>query len=86
MQNLDKNLTIRDAVEADIAALTEIKGAGSETVHSYRLKEARAGNLRYLVLLLGEELIGCGGLVILRSDTPHLPLVDDLEIKERLRG
>jgi GNAT superfamily N-acetyltransferase len=93
MPNLDKRLTIRDATEADIPALTEIKGAGTETVHSRRLNNARAGNLRYLVILLGEDLIGFGGLVIRRpdhdmhtDDTPHLPEVDDLMIKDTLRS
>ncbi len=85
---LDKRLTVRDAAEADIAALTEIKGAGSETVHSMRLRDARAGDIRYLVVRLGEEPIGFGVLVLRRpdADSQNLPEVDDLEIRDTLRG
>jgi ribosomal protein S18 acetylase RimI-like enzyme len=88
MPNLDDHLTIRDAIEADIPALTAIKGVGTETVHSRRLSEALAGNIRYLVLLLGEEPIGFCRLVLrkLDDDSHHLPEVDDLAIKETLRG
>ena len=93
MPNLDKHLAVRDAAEADIAALSEIKGAGTETVHARRLNDARAGNSRYLVLLLEEEPIGFCRLVPCdprhdahTGDFPYLPSVDDLEIKETLRG
>ncbi len=88
MPNMDQCLTVRDAAEADIAALTGIKGAGSETVHSRRLNDARAGDIRYLVVLLEEEPIGFGVLVLRRpdEDSHNLPEVDDLEIKDTLRG
>jgi GNAT superfamily N-acetyltransferase len=93
MLKLDQHLAVRDAVEADIAALTEIKGAGTETVHIRRLNEVRARNSLYLVLLLEEEPIGFCRLVLddpghdaSTDDSPYLPSVDDLEIKEFLRG
>lgn len=93
MLNLDKHLAVQDAMEADIAALTAIKGAGTETVHVRRLNDARARSSRYLVLLLEEEPIGFCRLALCEprhdahtGDSPYLPSVDDLEIKETLRS
>ena len=92
MLNGNDNLTVRDATEADIPALTAIKGAGTQTVHARRLSEARSGNIRYLVLLLEKEPIGFCRLVLCDpvrdshvEEPSYLPSIDDLEIKEKLR-
>ena len=89
-------MTVRDAGEADVPALTAIKGAGSEALHRDRLREAqgaRAAGFRYLVLLADRELIGFACLVFRRpaswsdaDDTRHLPQLVDLQVKESHRG
>jgi ribosomal protein S18 acetylase RimI-like enzyme len=88
MSKIDEFLIVRDATETDIAALTSIKGAGTEAVHFRRLSDARAGMIRYLVILLGEEPIGFGILELCRPDDASYktPSISDLEIKETLRG
>ena len=77
-------ITVRDAEEADVTALTTIKGEGSEAVHRDRLRDAREASLRYLVLLADEEIIGFACLVFRRpsywsdaKDTQHLPQIID---------
>jgi ribosomal protein S18 acetylase RimI-like enzyme len=87
-------ITVRDADGTDITALTAIKGEGSdgEGVHQNRLRDAREGSLRYLVLLADQEIIGFACLVFRRpvywsdaSDTQHLPHIIDLQVKESQR-
>ena len=87
-------ITVRDAEEADVTALTAIKGEGSddEAVHRDRLRDAREGSLRYMVLLADQEIIGFACLVFCRpaywsdaSDTQHLPHIIDLQVKESQR-
>src|SRR5688572_28150077 len=82
-------ITVRDAKEADIFALTAIKGERSETVHQDRLRDAENASIRYLVLLEDQEIIGFAYLVFRRpsywsdaGDTEHLPYVIDLQVKE----
>src|SRR5262245_61885052 len=85
-------ITVRDAEEADVTALTAIKGEGSEAVHGDRLRDARAPSLRYLVLRADQEIIGFACLVFRRpaywsdaNDTQHLPHIIDLQVKESQR-
>ncbi len=85
--------TVRDAAEADVPALTAIKGKGSAAVHRDRLREAAGGALRYLVLVADRELIGFACLVFRRpaswsdaGDTRHLPQIVDLRVQESHRG
>src|SRR5207244_9227802 len=89
-------MRVRDAVEADLPALTAIKGPGSEAVHRDRLRDAQDAQgtgFRYLVLLVDDELIGFACLVFRRppswsdaADTEHLPQIVDLRVKESHRS
>jgi hypothetical protein len=93
--NNDFPLQVRDAGEADVPALTLIKGTGTESVHRDRLRTAQAPGFRYLVLLAGKDLVGIACLVTRRpahssdaDDTEHLPQIVDLQIGQahRRRG
>jgi len=84
---------VRDAVEADVPALTTIKGEGSEAIHRDRVRDAQGEGFRYLVLLAEQEIFGFACLVYRRpaywlegDDTQHLPQVVDLEISASHRG
>jgi GNAT superfamily N-acetyltransferase len=84
---------VRKALEADLPALTDIKGYGSETIHHDRLRETGGSFLHYLVLLADQEVIGFACLVFRRpsswsdaDDTQHLPQIVDLEMKDSFRG
>lgn len=86
-------ITVRDAEEADVPALTAIKGDGTEVLHRDRLRDAHGIGFRYLVLLEDQEIIGFACLVIRRpaywsdsNDTHHLPQIVDLQVKESRRG
>ncbi len=86
-------MPVRDAEEADLPALTAIKGPGTEALHRDRLRDAQDPGFRYLVLSLDHELIGFACLVMRRpaswsdaGDTQHLPQIVDLRIKEAQRG
>jgi GNAT superfamily N-acetyltransferase len=86
-------LTVRDAEEADVPALTAIKGVGTEALHRDRLRDAQGSGLRYFVLLADQEIIGFACLVMRRpaswpdsGDTHHLPKIEDLRVKESQRG
>ena len=86
-------ITVRDAEEADVPALTAIKGDGSEVLHRDRLRDAQGTGFRYFVLLADQEIIGFACLVIRRpaywldaSDTQHLPQIVDLQVNESHRG
>lgn len=86
-------MTVRNAREADIPALTAIKGTGSEALHQDRIRDAQGGGFRYLVLLTGDEIIGFACLVMRRpanwpdaGDNQHLPQIVDLQVKESHRG
>lgn len=86
-------MTVRDAEEADVPALTAIKGAGTEALHRDRLRDAQGSGLRYVVLLADHFLIGFACLVMRRpaswsdaGDTRHLPQIVDLRVKESQRG
>jgi GNAT superfamily N-acetyltransferase len=91
-----QRLTVRDADEADLPALTRIKGEGSAAIHRDRLLEARASKemgLRYLVLVADHELVGFACLVMRRpaswsdaGDMQHLPQIVDLRVQESHRG
>jgi hypothetical protein len=52
------NVTVRDAIETDIAILTSIKGPASEVIHSDRLRDAQSSSFRYLVMIADEIVIG----------------------------
>lgn len=86
-------IAVRDAEEADVRALTDIKGHGTEVLHRDRLRDAEGTGFRYLVLEIDQVIIGFGRLVIRRpaywsdaSDTQHLPQIVDLQIKKSQRG
>jgi GNAT superfamily N-acetyltransferase len=86
-------LTVRDAVPADIPALTTIKGAGSDVLHRDRLDDAKRSDIRYLVLVVEHAVIGFACLVLHRpaswsdaNDTQHLPQMIDLQVQEAQRG
>lgn len=86
-------LTVRDAEEADVPALTAIKGDGTEVLHRDRLHDAQGTGFRYFVLLVDQEIIGFACLVFRRpaywsdaNDTHHLPQIVDLQVKESQRG
>jgi ribosomal protein S18 acetylase RimI-like enzyme len=86
-------ITVRDAVEDDVSALTAIKGEGTETLHRDRMRYAQNPSFRYLVLVVQHELIGYACLVFRRpaawsdaDDTTHLPHLDDLKVKETHQG
>ena len=84
---------MRDAEEADVPALTAIKGDGSEVLHRDRLRDAQGTGFRYLILLVDQEILGFGCLVIRRpaywsdaGDTHHLPQIVDLQVNKSHRG
>ena len=84
---------IRDALETDLPALVAIKGKGSEALHLDRMRDARDRGIRYLVLLVGSEIIGFACLVFRRpkpwpdtADMENLPQIVDLQISETWRG
>jgi len=86
-------IEMRDAEEADVPALTAIKGDGTEVLHRDRLRDAQATGFRYFVLLADQEIIGFACLMIRRpeywsdaNDTQHLPQIVDLQVKESQRG
>ena len=86
-------VSVRAAVQADIPALTDIKGSGSEAIHRDRLRDAQDAGFRYLVLLAERELIGFACLVSRRpsywsdaDDMQHLPQIIDVQVKESHRG
>ena len=85
-------ITVRDAEAADILALTAIKGEGSEALHRDGLRDAHDSNIRYLVLLADQEIIGFACLVFHRpsnwsdaEDTQQIPQIVDLQVKESQR-
>src|SRR5260221_14614676 len=87
------NLSIRDAEEADLQALTALKGEDSEGLIRDCLRYAEEGGMRFLVLLLGQQIIGSAWLVFRRpahwsdgDDLEHLPGIVDLRVAESLRG
>ena len=86
-------VSVRDAGEADVPALTAIKGEWSEAIHRDRLRDVREGGFRYFVLTAGEEVVGYSCLVFQRpaywldaNDTEHLPQIVDLQVDESRRG
>lgn len=86
-------ITVRDAEETDVTALTAIKGEGSEAIHRDRLRDAHEASLRYLVLRADQEIIGFACLVFRRPsywsdahDTQHLPHIIDLQVKKSQRS
>ena len=85
--------SVRPAMEADIPALTDIKGIGSEAIHRDRLRDAQDAGFQYLVLLADQEVIGFACLVSRRpsywsdaDDMQHLPQIIDVQVKESHRG
>ena len=87
------NVTVRDAIETDIAILTSIKGPASEVIHSDRLRDAQSSSFRYLVMIVEEIVIGFACLVYQRpsywsdaNDAQCLPQIVDLQIEEAHQG
>lgn len=92
VSEMGPQITVRDAVEADVIALTAIKGEGSEALHRDRLRDAHDSGFRYLVILADQEIIGFACLVFHRplywsdaGDAQHLPQIVDLQVKESHR-
>jgi ribosomal protein S18 acetylase RimI-like enzyme len=86
-------ITVRQAEQADIAALVAIKGPGSEALHRDRLRDAQGPGFRYFVLLANQAVVGFACLVMRRpaywsdaGDAEHLPQISDLQVKESQRG
>jgi GNAT superfamily N-acetyltransferase len=86
-------IIVRDAEDADVPALTGIKGPTTEALHRDRLRDAQRTGFRYLVCLLDQELIGFVCLLMERpaawTDADYrssFPLIVDLEVKEAQRG
>jgi GNAT superfamily N-acetyltransferase len=86
-------IKVRDAENEDVSILTAIKGEGTEALHRDRIRDAQDPGLRYLVLLLDQEIIGFACLVMRRpahwsdaNDTHNLPQIVDLQVKESHRG
>ena len=86
-------IQVREAVEADIPALTHIKGTGSEAIHRDRLRDSQDPGFQYFVLLVDRDILGFACLVKRRppywsdaDDTQHLPQIVDLQVKESHRG
>jgi GNAT superfamily N-acetyltransferase len=86
-------MTVRDAEEADVAALSAIKGNASEALHRDRLRDARDSHLRYLVLTDNREIIAFACLVFRRpsywsdaDDPRYLPQIVDLRVKDSHQG
>lgn len=83
--------SMRDAIEADVPALTRIRQP--EALHLGRLRDAKSPDFRYFVMFDGQEVVGFVSLVFRRpqswinkDDTKHLPEVNDLYIAEDRRG
>ncbi len=88
--NVSRTL-VRDAVDTDVPALVAIKG--TDALHRDRLREAQAANLRYLVLVVEQSVIGFAMLVFQRpaswsdaDDMQHLPQIVDLHMQAAHRG
>ncbi len=84
-------ITVRDAVEADLPVLTAIKPLAA--LHRDRLRYARRPDFRYLVVQWGHEVVGFACLVFRRpaawsdaDDSEHLPQVVDLTVAAAHRG
>jgi len=84
---------VRDAEEADVPALTAIKGDAGAALHRDRLRESQGSGFRYLVLQVDQEIIGFACLVFRRpsnwsdaGNTQHLPQIVDLLVNESHRG
>ena len=85
--------TTRDATEGDLAALTGLKTP--HALHADRIRHAREDDLRYLVVVAGESVIGFGSVVLgwpdeyPPQDHPgRLPVMIDLMVSpdHRSRG
>lgn len=92
-KKMDHRIVVRNAEVGDISALIAIKGAGSEVIHLDRLRDAQNSSFRYLIMLIGQEVIGSACLVFRRpsywsdgGDLEHLPQIVDLQIREAWRG
>jgi len=85
-------ISVRDAEAADVLTLTAIKGAGSAALHRDRLRDANDSDIRYLVLLVDQEIMGFACVVFRRpaywsdaGDPQYLPQIVDLQVKESQR-
>ncbi|HEY9529155.1 MAG TPA: GNAT family N-acetyltransferase [Anaerolineales bacterium] len=85
-------IKVREAAEADIPALTRIKGTGSDVIHRDRLRDSQDPGFQYFVLLDEQDILGFACLVKRRplywsdaDDTEHLPQIVDLQVKESHR-
>lgn len=84
-------ITLRDATEADLPALINIRSG--EAHHRGRLRDAQNPDFRYYMLANNQANLGFVCLVFRRpnswlntNDTHHLPEINDLYIAESWRG
>ena len=84
-------MSVRDAVEADLPALTELKA--TEALHRDRIRDADGTGVRYLVLTLAERVVGHAVLVYVwppswpdADGMRRLPEVIDLAVAPELRS
>ena len=93
-RNLHKpDLRVRDASEADVENLCALRYVASPAIHLDRLRDARNGDLRYLLIENASQIVGFGVLVFRRptswsdaGDASNLPQIVDLFVAEKQRG
>lgn len=82
------NVCIRDATQADVAALGAIHYGPA--VHRDRVRDADGKVLRYLVVVRASRVVGHGALVLAQPPTwpkmARLPQMNDLHIRADLRS
>jgi len=91
MNKDERQYTVRQATEADLAALADIKSPMS--IHKDRLRDADGDRLLYLVIEECGTIIGFGLLVFERpptwpdtDDNSHLPALVDLLVRPDRRN
>ena len=86
------NLTIRDAVADDLAALAAVRYADRPAIHRDRIRDAAGGeHIRYLLAEADGKVVGYGVLVLVRppswpDDHSRLPRVVDLRVCDAMQG
>jgi GNAT superfamily N-acetyltransferase len=85
------DLRVREAQASDLATLTRLKAPGA--LHRDRLRDAQLPGFRYLVLELGDHVIGFACLVFARPaswsdahDPSCLPQIVDVQVAPEQRG
>jgi len=83
-----QDLTIRDAVVADVPALCALRGARAP--HEAKLAETAAGTARFLVEVLGGDIVAFAGgrhrQPVTGPPKPHLPKLSDCFVAPQYRS